>query len=387
MSDRFGKDDDRFDGLYLNVAHTTHGIEPLLDTVFSFLRRKTDFFAGPPGSGGGVQGVEAAVEKVNQVLRKHARIYEQEQGYDKQKTQKTRQPSKKSKESVSAKPSATSASTNTKAAEAKSKERDVIELSNGGFDISTSKPAATTTANKGEGSTSITESAASNVDYSSKQSATPSSDSVDDTKATTPSPTEPTQSTDTLAKDNTDTDSSKDETAKKPPVGNGATIEGKYTWTQTLSEVSVSIPVPFGTRGRDLNVVMTKQRLSVGLRSTPDTWIVNGPLCKSIICDDSFWTVEDNSQLVMTLQKSNQMEWWDCLCQGDPKINVQEIQPENSSLSDLDGEMRQTVEKMMYDQRQKAMGKPTSEEEEKLAMLEKFKLAHPELDFSNTKIN
>ena len=32
------EDDERFDGLYLNVAQTTRGIEPLLDTVFSFCK-------------------------------------------------------------------------------------------------------------------------------------------------------------------------------------------------------------------------------------------------------------------------------------------------------------------------------------------------------------
>jgi hypothetical protein len=132
---------------------------------------------------------------------------------------------------------------------------------------------------------------------------------------------------------------------------------------------------------------MSKKYLKVGLRSQPGRFIADAPLIKPIIVDDSFWTVEDGNRLVINLQKLNQMEWWDSVCENDPKINVRAIQPENSSLSDLDGETRKTVEKMMYDQRQKALGLPSSEEEVKLNALEKFKQAHPELDFSNAKIS
>ena len=37
---------DRFDSMLLTITQSQRGIEPLLDTVFSFLRRKTDFFSG-----------------------------------------------------------------------------------------------------------------------------------------------------------------------------------------------------------------------------------------------------------------------------------------------------------------------------------------------------
>jgi hypothetical protein len=127
----------------------------------------------------------------------------------------------------------------------------------------------------------------------------------------------------------------------------------------------------------------------VGLRGASNNAMIieEALLCQPIIVDDTFWTVEDGNRLVINLQKLNQMEWWDCVVQGDPKIDVKTIQPENSNLSDLDGETRKTVEKMMFDQRQKAMGRPTSDQQQKLDVLERFKKEHPELDFSNAAIS
>mmetsp|Transcript_36964 Transcript_36964/g.66498 ORF Transcript_36964/g.66498 Transcript_36964/m.66498 type:complete len:341 (+) Transcript_36964:98-1120(+) len=332
--------DDRFDGLYINLANQTQGIEPLLDTVFSFLRRKSDFFSGPPGSG--EQGTENAIATVHEVLQKHADIYLRDKKKKEEEVAKKEEAKRKKKEAAEKKK---------KAGKVKVEE-EIIELdADGGFDISESP-------------------AVNDSKPPAKEDDKPAARPTDEVAA-------PVKSNDEGEDDEKDD--------SPPPIGNGGTVDEKYVWTQTLSELSVTVPLPDNTRGRDLNVVMNKNKLKIGLKGKD--LIVNDNLTKTIIVDDSFWTVEDGNRLVLTLQKLNQMEWWDSICEKDPKINIQKVQPENSQLGDLDGDTRQTVEKMMYDQRQKALGKPTIDEQKKNEVLEKFKMAHPEMDFSQAKVN
>lgn len=336
-------EDERFDGLFLNVAQQCQGIDPLLDSLFSFLRRKTDFFVGV--------SQDKAEEVVLKVVRKHAALSERTEAVKKAERQKEelkrkeKLDKKRKEEEIELEKQRLAKEKEIKAKPTSKPDDDVIEISDDGmFDISS-------------------------------------------TASTTPPPVA--METDPLAnvpeiqvKESASNEEEEDPTP--PPPGNGGSTE-KYVWTQTLGDLNVIIPVPLGTKTKMLTVEIMNKRLKVGMKGQPP--IIDGEFHKRVIVDDCFWTLEDGREISISLQKENKMEWWKCIIVGDAEIDTTKVQPENSKLGDLDAETRQTVEKMMFDQRQKAMGLPSSEELQKQEMLKKFMSSHPEMDFSKAKFS
>ncbi len=107
-------------------------------------------------------------------------------------------------------------------------------------------------------------------------------------------------------------------------------------------------------------------KLVVIVNGTP---LIDGLWKDKINTEETYWTIEDGEiegyvgkYLHINIEKwKNQNSWWSTPIQGDAEINTQKINPEPSKLSDLDGDTRSTVEKMMFDMRQKQQGLPSSD--------------------------
>lgn len=133
-------------------------------------------------------------------------------------------------------------------------------------------------------------------------------------------------------------------------------------------QLRVPFNVNFTVRSKDVVVDLGKKHCKIGLKG--QSLIIDGDLCGEIKHADLLWVLEKNS-VIVTFEKINQMNWWDRLVMTDAPLSTRKINPEPSKLSDLDGETRGMVEKMMYDQRQKEMGLPSSDDQKKQDVLKK----------------
>ena len=188
-----------------------------------------------------------------------------------------------------------------------------------------------------------------------------------------------------IEKDNNKTDETAKEKAGKPkndtirytedgkqiPIGNGGSTS-RYVWTQTLEEATVHIPLPEGIRAKDLDVRIGATTLSIRQKGTPSPGSaqlapLEGTLFAKIKPSESTWTLEStthNSQEMTTLQlilDKVQKTWWATVISGDTPLIDTTLVDSTRHIGTYDDETQGQIRRIMFDQQQERLGKPTSQ--------------------------
>jgi len=331
-------DPEKYDGLLMTMAQQCEGgIQEMLDYIFSFLARKTDFYVGVAKG----TAEKVVMEKFREHQKAALKKVEQDRKEREEEEKRRQERLAKKKQEEAGEP---------KIREITDEEAENIQKE---IDSKSSQPAAEST-----------EAAESNANANNSGDASGGDKDKKDEEE--------------------EEEDEKDKGKLKPNSGNGADLEN-YRWVQTLTDVEITVPLKMKLKSRDVIVEFQKKHLKVGVRGQP--LIIDGEMYNEIKIEESTWTLVDGQNVTICLEKVNQLEWWSRIVMTDPEINTRKVQPENSKLSDLDDDTRGTVEKMLYDQRQKELGLPTSDDQKKNTVLKKFMEAHPEMDFSKAKFS
>ncbi|KAK3089970.1 hypothetical protein FSP39_008118 [Pinctada imbricata] len=147
-----------------------------------------------------------------------------------------------------------------------------------------------------------------------------------------------------------------------PESYNGA-IRDNYAWSQSITDVDVYAQVPkYITKGKEVKVTIERKHLTVSHKTDTGGWkeVINEDLTWDINKEESMWSLVPSQHVHINLEKK-QERWWEGLLISEPKISVRKIDA-SRPMSDLDNESQAKIEEMMYNDHQKKLGLPTSEE-------------------------
>lgn len=113
---------------------------------------------------------------------------------------------------------------------------------------------------------------------------------------------------------------SKDKKVEDINTYNGGKTD-HYSWSQSVTDVTIGVRLPQHTKSRDLKIDFKSQHIKVYLKGQK---LLDGELYDKIKADESFWTMEDECLLVLTLEKG-QENIWKTIIKGDQEIDATKV--------------------------------------------------------------
>ncbi|XP_047995254.1 nudC domain-containing protein 3 [Leguminivora glycinivorella] len=147
---------------------------------------------------------------------------------------------------------------------------------------------------------------------------------------------------------------------------NGA-VRDKYSWSQTITEIDVTVPLPPDIKSsKDLKVTINPNDLHVAYRNSGT--IIKDMLQYKIKASDSVWTIS-GGKLLIHLEKV-QERWWTKLVNSEEEIDLDKIDC-SRPLNELPEDHIAKVRELQWNQEQKLKGLPTSNEIKNIEILKR----------------
>ncbi|XP_033845771.1 nudC domain-containing protein 3 [Periophthalmus magnuspinnatus] len=156
-----------------------------------------------------------------------------------------------------------------------------------------------------------------------------------------------------------------------PDSYNGAVREN-YSWSQDATDVEVRVFVPKTiVKGRQVSVNLQSGSVSVSVKDGAEQkTLMEGEFTHKINTENSLWSLEPGKCVVLSLNKTSDIWWWNAVLKGEKEIDVNEINRERS-MATVDEEEHAVLDRLTFDYHQKLQGKPQSHELKVHEMLKK----------------
>jgi hypothetical protein len=119
-----------------------------------------------------------------------------------------------------------------------------------------------------------------------------------------------------------------------------------------------------------LDIKFTNTTLTAKFKNQPKPFIQN-EFCERIKIEDSYWTIEENNQLIFHLQKQSETIWG-CLFKGDKAIDTKSVDTAKPA-HEFDLETQAAFPKIMYEMNRMNNGLPSTQQEESMKLKEMLK--------------
>lgn len=136
---------------------------------------------------------------------------------------------------------------------------------------------------------------------------------------------------------------------------NGA-IFNDYCWSQTITDVEITIRIPENVIKKSIRVEILPLRLVVKVNNES---LFRGELCHKCKANDAIWSI-DKQKLVIHLDKCQEI-WWNFLTKDEPELDISKIDC-SRPYEELSDEAQAKIQELQWNQDRKRLGLSTSDE-------------------------